>query len=115
MTTNSVVMASYHECDGVACATNGYALPTEGAHLVMSFQCDLGEIDLQLLNVAFVYLLRSHNPLSLIKQFTHRAGHSCPGDDDGVTLFCKSARSPFAPTDRTPDQMRKNRARSDSA
>ena len=79
----------------------------------MSFQSDLGETNLQLLNIAFVPLL-SHNLLSL-KQFVRHAGHSYRGDGDGVTLFCKSGRWFFAPTVGKLDQMRGYRERSDSA
>ena len=97
MTPNPVSMTNYRECDGVVRVANGVALPIEGVgDILMSFQSDFGETDLQLLNVAFVPLL-SHNLLSL-KQFTRRAGHSYRGDGDGVTLFCKSGRWFFAPT-----------------
>ena len=114
MTPNPVSMTNYRECDGVVRVTNGVDLPIEGVgDIRMSFQSDFGETDLQLLNVAFVPLL-SHNLLSL-KQFTRRAGHSYRGDDDGVTLFCKSGRWFFAPTVGKLDQMRGYRARSDSA
>ena len=70
----------------------------------MSFQSDFGKSDLQLLNVALIYVL-SHNLLSL-KQFTRRAGHSYRGGGDGVTLFCKSCRWFFAPTVGKLNQMR---------
>ena len=90
-------MTNYRGCDGVVRVANGVALPIEGVgDILMSFQSDFGETDLQLLNVAFVSLL-SHNLLSL-KQFTRRAGHSYRGDGDGVALFCKSGRWFFAPT-----------------
>ena len=114
MTPNPVSMTNYRECDGVVRVANGVALPIEGVgDILMSFQSDFGETDLQLLNVAFVPLL-SHNLLSL-KQFTRRAGHSYRGDGDGVTLFCKSGRWFFAPTVGKLDRMRGYRARSDSA
>ena len=114
MTPNLVSMTNYRECDGIVRVANGVAVPIEGVDdILINFQSDLGETDLQLLNVAFVPLL-SHNLLSL-KQFTRRAGHSYRGDGDGVTLFCKSGRWFFAPTVRKLDQIRGYRARSDSA
>ena len=113
MTPKPVSMTNYRECDDVARVANDFALPIEGVgNILMSFQSNFGETDLELLNVAFVPLL-SHNLLSL-KQFTRRAGHSCRGDGDGVTLFCKSGRWFFAPTVGKLDQMRGYRARSDS-
>ena len=114
MTPNPVSMTNYHECNGVVRVANGVALPIEGVgDILISFQSDFGETDLQLLNVAFVSLL-SHNLLSL-KQFTRRAGHTCRGHGDGVTLFCKSGRWFFAPSAGKLDRMRGYRARSDSA
>ena len=65
MTPNPVSMTNYREYDGVVRVTNGVALPIEGVgDILMSFQSDFGEPDLQLFNVAFVPLL-SHNLLSL--------------------------------------------------
>ena len=114
MTPNPVSMTNYREYDGVVCVANGVAVPIEGlGDILMSFQSDFGEPDLQLFNVAFVPLL-SHNLLSL-KQTTRRAGHSYRGDGDGVALFCKSGRWFFAPTVGKLDQMQEYRARSDSA
>ena len=114
MTTNPVSMTNYRECDGVVRVANGVALPIESVDdILMSFQSDFGETNLQLLNVAFVPLL-SHNLLSL-KQFTHRAGHSYRGDGDGVTLFCKSGIWFFATNVGKLDRMRGYHARSDSA
>ena len=114
MTPNPVSLTNYCECDGVVRVANGFTLPIEGvSDILMSFQSDFGETDLQLFNVAFVHLL-SHNFLSLV-QFTRRAGHSYHGDGDGVTLFCKSGRCFFAPTVGKLDQMRGYRTRSDSA
>ena len=67
MTPNPVSMTHYRECDGVVRVANGVALPVEGVgDILVSFQSDFGETDLQLLHVAFVSLL-SHNLLSLIK------------------------------------------------
>ena len=107
-------MTNYRGCDGVVRVANGVALPIESVgDIIMSFQSNFGDTDLQLPNVAFVSLL-SHNLLSL-KQFTRRAGHSYRGNGDGVTLFCKSGRWLFAPTVGKLDQMRGYRARSDSA
>ena len=114
MTPNPVSMSNYRECDGVVRHANSVALPIEGVgDILMSFQSDFGETELQLLSVAFAPLL-SHHILSL-KQFTRRAGHSYRGDGDGVTLFCKSGRWFFAPTIGKLDQMRGYRARTDSA
>ena len=114
MTPNPVSMTNCRECNCVVRVANGVALPIEGVgDILMSFQSDFRETDLQLLNVAFVSLL-NHNLLSL-KQFTHRAGHSHRGDGDGVTLFCKSGRWFFTPTVGKLDQTREYRARSDSA
>ena len=96
MTPNPVPRTNYREYDGVVRVSNGVALPIEGVgDILMSFQSDFGEPDLQLFNVAFVPLL-SHNLLSL-KQIIRRAGHSYRGDGDGVALFCKSGRWFFAP------------------
>ena len=96
MTPNPVSITNYREYDGGVRVANGVSFPIEGVDdILMSFQSDSRETDLQVLNVAFVPLL-SHNPLSL-KQFTRRAGHSYCGDSDGVTLFCKSGRWFFAP------------------
>ena len=114
MTPNPVLMTNYRKCDDVIRVANDVAIPIKGVDdILMSFQSDLGETDLQLLNVAFVPLL-SHNLLSL-KQFTRRAGHSYRGDGDGVTLFCKSGRWLFAPTAGKHNQMRGYRTRSNSA
>ena len=58
MTSNPVSMTYYCECNGVVRVANGVALLIEGAgDILMSFQSDFGETDLQLLNVAFVPLL----------------------------------------------------------
>ena len=68
---------------------------------------------MQLFNVAFFPVL-SHNFLSL-KHSIHRADHQNLGDGDGITSFYKSGRSLLAPIVGKLDQMRENRARSDSA
>ena len=92
---------------------NGVALPIESVgDILISFQSDFGETDLQLLNVVFVSLV-SHNVL-LLKHFTRRAGHSYRGDGDGATLFRKPGRWFVSPTVGKLDQMRGYRARSDS-
>ena len=96
MTPNPVSMNNCHECDGIVTVPNGVALPIEGVgDILMSFQSDFGETELQLLNVAFVPP-RSHNLLSL-KQFTRSAGHSYRGDGDGVTLFSSQADGSLPP------------------
>ena len=113
MTPNPVSRTNYRQYDGVVRVANSVALPIEGVgDILMSFQSDFGEPDLQLFKVAFVPLL-SHNLLSL-KQIARCAGHSYRGDGDGVALFCKSGRWFFAPTVGKLDQMRGYRARSDS-
>ena len=112
MTPNPVSMTNYREYDGVVRVANGVAFPIEGVgDILMSFQSDIGETHLQLLNIVFVPLL-SHN-LLLLKQFTRRAGHSYRGDGDGVTLFGKSGIWFFATTVGKLDQMQGYRARSD--
>ena len=96
MIPNPVSMTNSREYDGVVRVPDGVAPAIESVGgILMSFQSDFGEIDLQLLNVTFVPLL-SYNLLWL-KQFARRAGHSYRGDGDGVILFCKSSRSLFAP------------------
>ena len=50
MTPNPVSMTNYRECNGVNRVANGVALPIEGVgDVLMSFQSDFGETDLQLL------------------------------------------------------------------
>ena len=96
MIPNQVSMTNSRENDGVVRVPNGVALAIESVgDILMSFQSDFGEIDLQLLKVTFVPLL-SRNLLSL-KQFARRVGHSYRGDGDEVILFCKSGRWFFAP------------------
>ena len=58
MSPNPVSMTNYRECDGLVRVANRVALPIEGVgDILMSFQPDFGETDLQLLNVAFVPLI----------------------------------------------------------
>ena len=100
LTPNPVSMTNYRECDGVVRVATGVALSIEGVgDILMSFQSDFGETDLQFFNVAFAPIILSHNLLSL-KQFTRRAGHSYCGDGDGVALFCKSGRWFLPPLSR---------------
>ena len=58
MTPNLVSMTNYHECEGVARVAHGVAVPIKGiGDIIIRIQSDFGEMNLQLLNVAFVPLL----------------------------------------------------------
>ena len=61
ITPNQVSMTNYRERDVVVRVANGVALPIEGVgDILMSFQSDFGETDLELLNAAFVPLLSNN-------------------------------------------------------
>ena len=97
MILNSTLRTHYRDVNSVVRVDSSAALPIEGVgDIFMGFQSDIGEVGLQLLNVAFVSL-QSHSLLSL-KQFIRRAHHSCLGDGGGdwVTLFCKTGKSVVA-------------------